>query len=117
MAQPPQKKEPKGRRDYKVEQRCHQSTLDQLTQPRDEETHQRRNKIIWGFSHHLKIRIPVQFRSCSRGLPCPVGNHVLVSHAARTHRQSQINTGSPTSRELSGDPAESRVSECSAHQI
>ena len=59
MAQPPQKKEPKGRRDDKIEQRCHQSTLNQLTQPRDKKTHQRRDKIIWGFSHYLKIRIPL----------------------------------------------------------
>jgi hypothetical protein len=69
--------------------------LDQLTQPRDEETHQRRNKIIWGFSHHLKIRIPVQFRSCPRGL-ASLGsetNFLLVSQAATTHGRAKLPPG------------------------
>jgi hypothetical protein len=63
MPKPTKEKEPKGRRNYKIEQRGQQSSLDQLTEPRDEETHQRGNKITWGFSHHLKIRIPMEFRS------------------------------------------------------
>jgi hypothetical protein len=54
VAKPPEKKAPKGRRNYKIEQRCNQSSLDQLTQPGNEETDKRGNKIIGGFSHHLK---------------------------------------------------------------
>ncbi len=84
VAKPPEKKAPKGRRNYKIEQRCNQSSLDQLTQPGNEETDKRGNKIIGGFSHHLKIRIPAEFRSCSPGLTSRAGNQLLEGSLTRS---------------------------------
>jgi hypothetical protein len=84
VAKPPEKKAPKGRRNYKIEQRCNQSSLDQLTQPGNEETDKRGNKIIEGFSHHLKIRIPAEFRSCSPGLTSRAGNQLLAGSLTRS---------------------------------